>query len=458
MRAKPSLRRRLSQHVLVPLVLTWAVGTAVVLAVAEHFAGQAFDRALLEDGYALAAHVKDTGSSLALTLTGDEMNTLLFDASETLYFAVWLPDGTLLAGHRTLAPAPLSRGSDHEFADAVVEGQRVRTVTMQPEERSFSVVIGQTARSRSLLLADLLAYSALPQAMLLALLAWWLRRRIEGDLQPLGRLEAEMDRRRAGDLAPLPDAVKAGASTRDVERIAEATDSMLARLAEGVQAQREFAGNVAHELRTPLAGIRAMVSFALAQQDAAVWRAQLEGIAQAEQRGSRLVDQLLALARAGEGAAGVANEPIELDALAREVLLRLMPRARSAGVDLGGDGLDEAVTVHGDRALLEGILNNLVDNALRYGAGHASPHITVAIARVPGGVELSVVDNGEGWPSQDIGRLTRRWVQGDAGRRVGEGAGLGLAIVARYAELLGAQFSIANVPGGGAKAALLLRA
>ena len=114
--------------------------------------------------------------------------------------------------------------------------------------------------------------------------------------------------------------------------------------------------------------------------------------------------------------------------------------------------------MHGDRALVEGILNNLVDNALRYGTSHPDPHITVAIAPVPDGVELSVVDNGEGWPSQDIARLTHRWVQGDAGKRVGEGAGLGLAIVARYAELLGARFSIANVAGGGAKASLLLKA
>ncbi|HEY8051171.1 MAG TPA: HAMP domain-containing sensor histidine kinase, partial [Ramlibacter sp.] len=315
-------------------------------------------------------------------------------------------------------------------------------------------VFGQTARSRSRLLEDLLEYSALPQAALLALLAWWLRRRMERDLQPLGELEAEIERRRAADLAPLPDRVKAGASTRDVERIAQAIDSMLARLAESVQAQREFAGNVAHELRTPLAGIRARASFALAQQDPAVWRAQLEGIAQSEQRGSRLVDQLLALARAGEGEAGVAHERIELDAIAREVLLRYMPRARSAGVDLGGEGLDETVTVLGDRALVEGILNNLVDNALRYGAAAAAPHITVAIARVPGAVEVSVCDNGAGWPSQDIGQLTRRWVQGDAGKRVGEGAGLGLAIVARYAELLAAQFSISNAPEGGARATL----
>ncbi|HEY8049061.1 MAG TPA: sensor histidine kinase N-terminal domain-containing protein, partial [Ramlibacter sp.] len=184
MGGKPSLRRRLSQHVLVPLVLTWALGTAVVLAVAEHFAGQAFDRALLENGYALAARVKGTGNSLSLAITPEEMNTLLFDESETLYFAVRRPDGSLVAGHPELHAMPLV-GSDHEFADAVIDGRSVRTMTLQPEDRSFVIVFGQTARSRSRLLEDLLEYSALPQAALLALLAWWLRRRMERDLQPL---------------------------------------------------------------------------------------------------------------------------------------------------------------------------------------------------------------------------------------------------------------------------------
>ena len=167
--------------------------------------------------------------------------------------------------------------------------------------------------------------------MLLGVLAWWLRDRIQNELRPLAGLQEAIERRHAADLAPLHERLKAGASTRDVERIATAIDSLLARLADSLQAQREFAGNVAHELRTPLAGIRAQATFALAQQDAGVWRQQLEGIAQAEQRASRLVDQLLALARAGEGQVGLAMEPIALDALARDVLLRFMPRARAAG-------------------------------------------------------------------------------------------------------------------------------
>ncbi|HUR88544.1 MAG TPA: sensor histidine kinase [Ramlibacter sp.] len=457
MTGKPSLRRRLSQHVLVPLVVTWALGTITVVAIAGHFAAQAFDRSLLDDAYALASHVSAKGAAVSLTITRDEMATLLFDQSETMYFAVLRPDGSLVAGHPALRTAATPAPGDHEFTDEVFEGRQVRMVTLRTDAPdSFVVVMGQTTRSRTKLLERLLAYSALPQALLLVVLAWWLRRRMQDDLQPLAQLHGAIESRHAADLTPLSDEIKAGASTRDVERIAVAIDSMLLRLQEGLQAQREFAGTVAHELRTPLAGIRAQAAFALSQQDSAVWRQQLEGIAQAEQRASRLVDQLLALARAGEGQTGVGSEPIALDALAREALLRFMPRARGAGVDLGGEGLDESVTVHSDRALLEGILNNLVDNALRYGTGCSDPRITVAIARGGAGVELSVTDNGEGVPSGDIELLTRRWVQGDKGKHVGQGAGLGLAIVSRYAELLGARFTMANVQGGGARAALLL--
>jgi two-component system sensor histidine kinase TctE len=458
MTAKPSLRRRLAQHVLVPLIMTWALGTAVMLGIAEHFAAQAFDRSLLDDAYELASHVHDSGAGLAVALTPEEVSALLFDQSETQYFAVLRADGSLLAGHAGLHAVPPPAGTDHDFADITFNGRKVRAVSLRLERpQPFTVVMAQTTTSRTSLLGRLLMYSALPQAGLLVLLAWWLRRRIQADLQPLTALQDAIERRHAADLNPLPPAVR-DASTREVVRIAEAIDSLFGRVANSLGAQREFAGNVAHELRTPLAGIRAQASFALAQNDPRVWREQLEGIAQAEQRATRLVDQLLALARSAEDRSGITLERIELQALAREVLLRFMPRARAAGVDLGGEGMDEPVCVRADRALLEGILNNLVDNALRYGTTRPQPRITVAVAATGQGIELSVTDNGEGPPAGEFTQLTARWAQGEHGRRAGEGAGLGLSIVSRYAQLLGAQFTLAQAPSGGLRASLVLAA
>jgi two-component system sensor histidine kinase TctE len=314
----------------------------------------------------------------------------------------------------------------------------------QPTE--FGVVMGQTTTSRTRLLKRLLVLSSVPQVILLFLLAWWLRRTIQGDMRPLLRLQHAIDSRDANDLGPLPREVRAGAA-REIERIGDAVDSLLSRLQASLQAQREFAGNVAHELRTPLAGIRAHASFALAQDEPAVWREQLRGIAQAEQRASRLVDQLLAIARAAEGSTSLQLEPIALNELVRDVVLRFLPRADAGGVDLGAEGLDQPLMVRGNRALLEGMLSNLLDNAFRHGLGDP-PRITVEASREGDQVVLRVIDNGPGLEGHDPQQLTQRWKQGTSGQAIGQGAGLGLAIVARYAELLGARFDLTPAPGG----------
>ena len=447
-RPKPSLRGRLARHVVLPLVLTWALGTALTLSIANHFGGQAFDRSLLDDAYMLAANVRAGPTGPALNLSLAEMRALLFDQSESVYFAVLLPGGGLVAGHAGLRPPPLSEEAPYGFADIHFQGRELRVVSLRRSEPTeFTVVVAQTLVSRRVLLHRMLAYSAVPQVVLLLFLAWWLRRVIQRDLQPLAELQQAVDRRDATDLTPVPSSVTTGASTRDVERLGLAVNSMLARLGEGIRAQREFAGNVAHELRTPLAGIRAQADYALAQGDPEVWREQLQGIAQGEARASHLVAQLLALALADEARASLRLEPVALNELARSVLLRFLPKADAANVDLGAEGLDDQVMVQADAALLEGILGNLLDNALRYGAAE-SPRVTVTVTCVPGGAVLSVTDNGPGLSESDTAQLRRRWKQGAAGQRLGAGAGLGLAIVSRYAELLGARFSLETVAGG----------
>ena len=446
-RGKPSLRSRLTRRVVLPLVLTWALGTAVALSVANHFAGQAFDRALLDDAYSIAANVRMGVGGLALNLSPPEVGALLFDQSESVYFAVLLPGGALVAGHAGLRAPPLPEEAGYGFADIRFQGRELRAVSLRRSEPAgFTVVMAQTSASRSRLLQHMLAYSAVPQGLLLLFLAGWLLRVIQRDLQPLAELQRAVDQRDAQDLTPVPPSVTTGASTRDVERLGLAVNSMLARLDESISAQREFAGNVAHELRTPLAAIRAQADYALAHADPLVWREQLQGISQGEARASHLVEQLLALALADEARAGLRLEPIALNELARGVLLRFLPKADAAGVDLGGEGLDEPVTVLADAALLEGLLGNLLDNALRYGKA-AQPRVTVSVTRLADAAVLSVTDNGSGLSEHDRARLRQRWMQGDAGQQLSQGAGLGLAIVSRYAELLGARFSLDAVAG-----------
>lgn len=458
----PSLRARLLRHVLAPLVLTWFFGTAVSVLVANGFAQRAFDRALLDDAYAIAANVRVKGGALDLALSSRELKSVLFDQVETVYFAVLRPDGSLLAGNAYL-PVPPPQGSDaYRFSDIQHRGRDLRAVRVEvAEPEPFEVIAAQTVHARSITLRSVLLYSVVSQLLLLGALSLWLRRAIQADLQPLAAFQAELAGRDARDLAP----VAVEASTRDLQRLGAAVNDLLARVAQGVRAQREFAGNVAHELRTPLAGIRALAAYGLAHKDPAVWHEQLAGVAASEARASHLVDQLLALALADEMRSAMPRQPVALDELARDAVLRFLPHADAAGVDLGARGLDQPVAVPGQPLLIEGVLGNLIDNALRYGRpadGGVAPRITVEITqereRADGtaSVTLAVVDNGPGIARTRRADLMQRWAQGREGERLGQGAGLGLAIVARYAELLGARLVLGPGPGGqGLRAGLL---
>ena len=447
---KPSLNSRLSRHVMVPLVVTWAIGAVVTAAVANHFAQQAFDRSLLDDAYLLASRVVPRDGRLALTLSSTDMSTLLFDPSETEFFAVLAPGGRLVAGHAGLRPRT-EGGPSVEFADMHYQNRRLRGVTLRlAAPVVFSVVVAQTTAKRSELLARLLTYSIAAQLLLLLALTWWLRRAIRSDLAPLDALQHALDQRDASDLAPVSPELTANARSRDVERLGLAVNALLARVGGSIRAQQEFAGNVAHELRTPLAGIRALAEYGLAQPHPAVWREQLQAIVASQARASHLIDQLLALALADEAESSLTLTLVLLDQAVRDVLLQWLPRADAAGVDLGASGLEDRVDVAAHPALVEGLLNNLLDNALRYGGGVPSrrPMVTVELTRRDGRVLLSVVDNGPGLAVAERQRMMQRWAQGPTGERLGVGAGLGLAITARYAELMHARFELTDGANG----------
>ena len=456
MNRAPSLRFRLLRNVLLPLALTWLLGVSIALSVARHFTQQAFDRALLDDAYAVATHVRHAeDGGLTLGLTAAEMRTLLFDQNESMYFAVYLEDGRLLAGHPGLGLPPLSDDRTPYFTEMDFQNQQLRAVVIaRARPAPLRVVVGQTTRSRNSQFDRLLYYAVGPQILLLGLLALWLRRAIQKDVQPLMDLEGAVARRDARDLTPVAESPR----THEVQQLARTVNALLARVGQTVRSQKEFAGNLAHELRTPLAGIRALTEYGLSHNDPQVWREQLHSIAQSQERASHLLDQLLALALAQEAREVLQPQALRLDEVARDALMRHLPRADAQGVDLGGRGLDAKVGVMAQRALIEGVLDNLIDNALRYArpAGTEPGRVTVEIVSEPHtGVRLSVLDNGPGIGAAERERLLNRWSQGQAGEALGQGSGLGLAIVAEYARILGATLSLdAGEEGRGLRVSL----
>ncbi|CAM3955585.1 sensor histidine kinase [Roseateles saccharophilus] len=448
--ARASLRRRLIRHVTLPLLLTWGLGSALALGIASYFTQRAFDRAMLDDAYLLSAHLAQQDGHWVLNMSADDIRTVLYDQSEMVYFAVQGLDGHLIAGHAGLHPPPAEDDSaDTRYTDLNYQGQTLRAAVLERREPRLQIVVALTTTSRSALLRRLVTYSIAPQVLLLLGLVAWLRRAVNRDLQPLSQLQELVETRDAADLSPLPRGLLAGAASRDVHGLASAIDALLGRVAEGLAAQREFAGNVAHELRTPLAGIRALAEYGLAQHDPARWREQLQAVLESQQRASRLVDQLLAVALANETGAALPLKPLDLAAIARQQLLQLLARADKAGMELEASGLDEPAWALGDTALVEGLLANLLDNALRYGRGpEARGHIRLELGQHAGHVVLTVTDAGPGIGAALRESLKTRWRQGHEGTRLGQGAGLGLAIVQRYAELMQADFRLDAGPGG----------
>ena len=332
----PPLRSRMLRRVLLPLALTWLVGSSVALTVGATYTRKAFDRSLLDDARSIAASVQARNGELSLALSPREVGAALFDQEEKVFFAVTRPDGSLVAGQGGLREPPTPGDEPWIFEDRHYRGLDLRMVTLwRADPLPFAVVVAQTTRSRAVLFNQLLAASVAPQLLLLLLLGCGLWLSIGRELAPLARLERELDERDTLDLTPILLLPR----TRDIAHLAAAFNGLMARIDAGVRAQREFAGDMAHEMRTPLAGVRALAEYGLAHDDPAVWRQQLLLIQQCEQRASHLVDQLLAMAMANESREGFALGPVPLNVLVRELMVRTLPQADARQVDLGAVGL-----------------------------------------------------------------------------------------------------------------------
>jgi two-component system, OmpR family, sensor histidine kinase TctE len=437
-----SLRQRLTYWLLGPLLLLVTAGSFVSYRIALNAANKAYDSALLDPVLAIAIHLRRVGNRLELDLPSIAIEALRVDTEDRVYYAVLGPGGEqLIAGTARLpAPPDLLRPGEHTFFDAKLEGERVRVAARAvPVENGETAIVevAETLIKRDKLVLELLVASAVPQVLIafasVALL--WLG--IGQGLRPLDRLRDEIAARSPKDLRPVSERDK----PREVRSLIGALNQLLSRLGAAIVSQQRFIANAAHQLRTPLAGLKTHAELARREQSASELRSLLDMIAGETQRTSHLVNQLLTLARA-EPSEAPSGQPVNLHDIVGRDVRDWVQRALTGNIDLGFE-LEDAWTL-GEPLLLRELAANLVDNALAYTQEGGS--VTVRTALRNGESVLEVEDNGPGIPEAEREKVFERFYRIPATR--GEGCGLGLPIVSEIAGRHNARIDLGQPPAG----------
>ncbi len=363
------------------------------------------------------------------------------DAQLDFVIQIWTVDGRSIYASRphSSLPARALLG----LATLKVEGRAWRTYSVATGERVIQ--IAQPVEIRQALAARAAWRSVLPlllMAPLAALVIWWLAAR---NLAPLARLAGELRSRDAQSLAPLAT----GGLPDELSPLAAALNALLDRLRLSLDTQRAFVADAAHELRSPLTALKLQLELLRRAGDEADRDAARAGIGAGIDRATRLVEQLLALARSEPSAAAGPMERVDLAEIARRMVAETVPFAASRGIEFELVAARPAFVV-GDPVALGLLLRNLVDNAARYSP--PGSRVEVGVGVDGGAVTLTVDDAGPGIPEADRQRVFDRFYRrAESGE---SGSGLGLAIVQSVATAHGARVALDRSPRGGLRASV----
>ena len=347
-------------------------------------------------------------------------------------------EGRLVMRSPNVDPTPLAASSSGFSTVRREDGSTWRVFATRGQANDVQVYVAEQNDSRNAILQAVLRSVLLPLLFalpLLALLIWWAVRR---ELLPLSQLSRQLQGRQAEALAPLP----LDQLPLEILPVVEALNDLFLRIDHMVTAERRFTADAAHELRTPIAAIRAQAQVAQgagsdrAQRDQALL-ATLAGC----DRASRLVDQLLTLARleadSSSSTPTARAPPVDLRAVAQRTAAQLAPAALARQQELALDAASPAL-VPGPELLIDVLLRNLLDNALRYSPPGAQ--VTIWVNCHAGHTELRVEDSGAGLPEPELAHLGERFYR--AAGQTQPGSGLGWSIVRRIAQATGAQLQV----------------
>ncbi|MEW6704378.1 MAG: sensor histidine kinase N-terminal domain-containing protein [Pseudomonadota bacterium] len=446
---------------LAPLLLLWPMSVALTWLVAQGIASRPYDRELGEMARAVARRVvvveQPAGPSVrrVVNVRTPELVTDLLRSDDTdqLHYQVLGLRGELVSGERQL-PVPEDErpaaGSELRFRDDTVHGESVRVAYLwlpqsaAPGETPPLVQVAETLDRRSRLATEIIKGVILPQFVILplAVLLVWLA--LARGIAPLNELQHRIRQRQSHDLSPIDERN----APEEVAPLVRAINDLLARLDQSMAQQKYFLADAAHQLKTPLAGLRTQAELAqqeidAGRQDPQALKRSLQQIARSSQRAAHMVNQLLALARAEDNEQARRRQEVPLVRLATETVRDFVPRALDKRIDLGYEGPerdDPRLHLFGQPVLVRELVRNLVDNALQYTPSGGT--VTVRVLPDPFGqvIVLQVEDSGPGIPEAERELVFQPFYRA-LGTNV-DGSGLGLAIVREIAQRHGAEIVV----------------
>lgn len=429
-----SLKQRLLALALTTVVSVW-VGAAIFTY---------FD-AREEFGEILDAHLAQSATLLVVQASRDldeietEHTPMSHKYSLRVAFQVW-EDGRVLRLHSANAPEHPLAENEEGFSDTVINGHRWRVFGTWDNEGKNLIYVAESTKERDELSRAVASNLLKPLWFSLPVLALLLWLAVTGSLRPLSRLTHELARREPDNLAALD----AGTAPREVLPLIERLNNLFARIDASLQKERRFTADAAHELRTPVAAIKAQAQVARSASTDTERLHALDNAILGCDRASHLIDQLLTLARI-DTLDDKTTEPCQLRTIASEVIAAIAPAALHQDVHLELAAGQE-IAVRGNPVLLKILLRNLIDNAVRHTRPGTSVRVDVADDQEL--VRLSVSDNGPGIPESEMGKVAERFY-----RPLGtsaSGSGLGLSIVKRIAEIHAASLQLSpNKDGSG---------
>jgi two-component system, OmpR family, sensor histidine kinase TctE len=412
-REQRSLFGEILDWMLTPLLLLWPVSLALTWLVAQSIAGKPFDRALEYNVQALAQLVVVQNQRVVFNLPQPAREILRADDSDLVYYQVLGPQSEFLSGERDFPHPPedeTPRVGEVRLRDDEMRGQDVRVAYTWirldlPGAQPSLVQVAETREKRSVLATEIIKGVMLPQFVILplAVLLVWLA--LVRGIKPLSQLEERIRARKPDDLSPLDDKTV----PLEVAPLVSSVNDLLTRLKDSIATQKRFLADAAHQLKTPLAGLRMQADLAQREAfNAEELKLSLKQIGRSSIRATHTVNQLLALARAESSGQTIAFQPCDLAQLTMEVVQDSVPRTMDKHMDLGYDGAQPGspgVQLDGNPILLKEMIRNLLDNAINYTPSSADQPgvITARVLADPFGhvLVLQVEDSGPGIPQAE---------------------------------------------------------